>query len=109
IISSVLALTSPAAPVVLSVFAVIVTIMLVATFVWRSMPDSMKQRIKQSLRIEKPEAEELDKSYLVEMEFKNDSKEFLINEPKSLHPLRFWTPKVVENKCENLKQAEFGP
>ncbi|MBA3536522.1 MAG: hypothetical protein H0T84_07930, partial [Tatlockia sp.] len=41
IISSVLALTSPAAPVVLSVFAVIVTIMLVATFVWRSMPDSM--------------------------------------------------------------------
>jgi hypothetical protein len=109
ILSSALALASPAAPVVLSVFAVLVTIMLVATLVWRSMPNSIKQKIKHSFGIEKPEAEELDKSYIVEMELKNESKAFFITEPKSLHPLRFWTPKVEENENGNLKQVEFSP
>lgn len=109
IISSALALTSPAAPVVVGIFAVLVTIMLVGTIVWRLMSDSIKQKIKQLFGIEKPETEESDKSYIVEMELKSESKELLINEPKSLHTLRFWKPKVEEKENENLKQVEFSP
>ncbi len=109
IISTGLALASPAAPIVLSVFAVLVTIMLVTTLVWRAMSDSSKQKIKQSLGIEKSDAKELDKGYMVEMELKFKSKKLDINETKSLHPLKFWTPKVEENENKNLKQIEFRP
>ncbi len=109
IISSALALASPAAPVVLGVFAVLVTIMLVANLIWRSTPDPIKQSIKQSLSIEKPPSKELDRSYIVKMELQNESNKFPINEPKSLHPLRFWTPKVKENESMNLNKVEFNP
>ncbi|MBA2709552.1 MAG: hypothetical protein H0U57_03045 [Tatlockia sp.] len=109
IISSVLAIASPAAPIVLSVFAVLVASMLVATLVWRLMPDSMKQDIKKSLGIEKPETEELDNSHGMEMEFKKESKKVqIVNEPKSLHPLQFWLPEVEENEDDYINDMSLG-
>ncbi|STX28882.1 Uncharacterised protein [Legionella beliardensis] len=109
IICSALAIASPAAPIVLSVFSVLVASLIVANLVWRNMPDAMKQKIKQTLSIEKQETNELDKSYSAQINLKHEPEKQCLapDEPKIRRPLHFWAVKNEESKDNTLARPQF--